>query len=109
MSSSLTGHLYLLLCSLTLSARAETLSSQLTPVALRCEYRPDPLGIDEPHPRLTWQVESSERGQKQTAYQVLVATDEKLLQSQRPDLWDSGKVLSDQTVNVVYGGKPLGS
>jgi alpha-L-rhamnosidase len=79
----------------------------VAPVALRCEYLENPLGLDEPRPRLTWRVESAERGQKQTAYQVLVASDEKTLKADRGDLWDSGKVASDQTVNVVYTGKPL--
>src|SRR5690348_2974172 len=47
----------------------------LTPSRLRCEYRTDPLGVDVTSPRLSWIVESTERGQKQTAYQVLVAGD----------------------------------
>jgi alpha-L-rhamnosidase len=67
------------------------------------------MGLDEAQPRLTWRVESGERGQKQTAYQILVANDEKTLKGDRGNLWDSGKVASDQTVNVVYAGKPLTS
>ncbi|HSU53687.1 MAG TPA: glycoside hydrolase family 78 protein [Candidatus Dormibacteraeota bacterium] len=78
-----------------------------TPVGLRCEYLENPQGIDEAHPRLSWRVESPERGQKQTAYQIFVASSEKQLSSNRGDLWDSGKVPSDQTVNLSYAGKPL--
>ncbi|MEY2430228.1 MAG: alpha-L-rhamnosidase [Verrucomicrobiota bacterium] len=81
----------------------------LTPSSLRCEYLESPLGIDEPYPRLTWRIESSERGQKQVAYQILAASDEKELKQDRGDLWDSGKVASDQTVNIVYAGKALSS
>ncbi|HWH68380.1 MAG TPA: family 78 glycoside hydrolase catalytic domain, partial [Candidatus Sulfotelmatobacter sp.] len=81
----------------------------LAPAQLRCEYRVNPLGIDETQPRLTWLVESSERGQRQTAYQILVASDEKTLKADRGDLWDSGKVISGETVNIVYQGKPLTS
>lgn len=81
----------------------------LQPVALRCEYRVNPLGIDELQPRLTWRVESAERGQRQTAYQILVASSAAALRQNRGDLWDSGRVASDQTVNVVYAGKPLAS
>ena len=84
-------------------------AGNLKPVALRCEYRSNPLGIDEAQPRLTWRVESGERGQKQTAYQILVASNEKLLRSGTGDLWDSGKIASDQSVNVVYSGNPLAS
>lgn len=99
----LSGFLGLLLTALTLNA------GNLHPVALRCEYRVNPLGLDETQPRLTWRVESRERGQKQTAYQVLVASSEKLLRPGKADLWDSGQVAGDQTVNVVYFGRPLPS
>jgi alpha-L-rhamnosidase len=79
----------------------------LKPVALRCEYRVNPLGIDEAQPRLTWRVESGERGQTQTAFEILVATKPELLQPGSADLWDSGEVTGDKTANVYYAGKPL--
>jgi alpha-L-rhamnosidase len=79
----------------------------VTPVAPRCEYRVNPLGIDETQPRLTWRVESSERGAKQTVYKILVASSAKLLKQNTGDLWDSGKISSDDTVNISYAGKPL--
>jgi len=81
----------------------------LNPVALRCEYCVNPLSLDEAQPRLTWRVESSERGQKQTACQILVASSEALLRKNTGDLWDSGKITTDQTVNLTYAGKPLAS
>ena len=84
-------------------------AADLTPVALRCEYRVNPLGIDVAQPRLTWLVESPARGQRQTAYQILVASSPEQLLPGRTDLWDSGKVIGNQTVNVVYSGHPLGS
>ncbi|MBP7976310.1 MAG: family 78 glycoside hydrolase catalytic domain [Verrucomicrobia bacterium] len=74
---------------------------------LRCEYRAHPLGIDTPQPRLSWRLEASERGQRQTAYRVLAATRPKLLAEGKADLWDSGKVASSESVHVVYGGRPL--
>ena len=74
---------------------------------LRCEYLNDPLGIDVTEPRLSWIVQSDERGQKQTAYQVLVASTPELLANDQGDLWDSGRVESDQTIHVEYAGKPL--
>jgi alpha-L-rhamnosidase len=86
-------------------ARAESLQ----PGSLRCEYRVDPMGIDVLQPRLSWIVSSAERGQGQTAYQILVAGDEAELGGDRGDLWDSGKVPSDETMAVVYAGKPLAS
>jgi len=74
---------------------------------LRCEYRMDPLGIDAKEPRLSWVVESAQRAQRQTAYQVLVAAAEETLRQDRGDLWDSGKVAGDGTTAIVYQGKPL--
>jgi len=83
--------------------------SKLLPANLRCEYRVDPLGIDETQPRLSWTLESAERGQKQTAYRVLVASDPSLLSKNGGDLWDSGRVESSQSIHVVYVGIPLKS
>jgi len=69
-------------------------TSAITINHLRCEYRQKPLGIDAAKPRLSWVLDSG----RQTAYQVVVT-----------GLWDSGKVNSDQSVNVEYLGKPLES
>ncbi len=76
---------------------------------LRCEYLPDPLGIDATSPRLSWILESSQRSEKQTAYQVLVASAPKLLNQDKGDLWDSGKVAADDSSQIVYAGSPLTS
>jgi len=75
----------------------------------RCEHLANPLGIDVSQPRLSWKMEDGEamRGQRQTAYQVLVASSPKLLKKNKGDLWDSGKVSSDQSVLVPYGGSAL--
>lgn len=75
--------------------------------ALRCEYQTNPLGIDNPHPRLTWTISSKHRGEVQTAYQIVVASRKELLARNEGDLWDSGCVASDQSVNVEYAGQPL--
>jgi len=75
----------------------------------RCEYRVDPLAIDEPAPRLSWIVESSRRAQRQTAYRILVVDSLARLEVGEGNLWDSGKVASSRTNPIVYEGKPLGS
>jgi alpha-L-rhamnosidase len=75
----------------------------------RCEYSVDPLGIDVPAPRLSWRVESAQRGQRQTAWQVLVASSPELLGEDRGDLWDSGRVESDETTHRRYAGAELRS
>ena len=83
---------------------AEQGAAQVT--NLRCEYRVDPLGIDSPHPRLSWQLVSPRRGEVQTAYQILVASSASALADDQADLWDSGKVDSDRSIQIPYQGKP---
>ncbi|MCW5553325.1 MAG: glycoside hydrolase family 78 protein [Verrucomicrobiae bacterium] len=76
---------------------------------LRCEYRVRPVGMDVVEPRLSWTLASDQRGQKQTAYHVLVASSVETLDRDTGDLWDSGKVVSDATLHVAYAGRPLPS
>lgn len=86
--------------------------SQLTPGNLRCEYLNDPSGIDVLKPRLSWILISSKpslRNKSQTAYQVLVSKSLAELNKDRGDLWNSGKVVSDQSINIHYDGTPLQS
>ena len=67
---------------------------------LRCEYLENLLGIGKPCPRLSWQlVFTAPRGESQTAYRILAALNLQLLQVDKDDLWDSGKVSSDQSIN----------
>ena len=76
---------------------------------LRCENQDNPFGIDAVQPRLSWWMQSPARGQWQTAYRILVASSEALLKRDEGDLWDSGRLLSDQSAQVLYAGKPLSS
>ncbi len=84
-------------------------TSKTTVKHLRCEYRVNPLGIDVAEPRLSWILESEQRGQMQTAYQILAANNKENLALNKADLWDSGKVESDKSNQVVYKGKSLKS
>lgn len=90
-------------------ARVDT--GNFCPSGLRCEYLENPLGIDVRRPRLSWKMETAGavRGKKQTAYRILVAGSQALLDAARGDLWDSGPVRSGESVNIVYAGKPLGA
>jgi alpha-L-rhamnosidase len=76
---------------------------------LLCERRENPLAVDSPAPRLSWILASSKRAQRQTAYRVLVASSPQVLAESRGDLWDSGKVVSSETLNVGYAGRALTS
>ena len=74
---------------------------------LRCEYLADPMGIETASPRLSWVLESSERAQRQSGYQILVASEPGKLGAERADLWNTGKVDSAETVHVEYEGKRI--
>lgn len=78
-------------------------------VNMHCEYLVNPLGIDDSRPRLSWMLESNLRGQCQGAYRILVASSRDILDKDIGDLWDTGNVQSDQSIHVVYGGRPLQS
>ena len=78
---------------------------------LRCEYGRNPTAVGEAQPRLSWVVEAGKdrRSVVQAAYQVLVAENAEALKLDKGEVWDSGKIASDQSIQVVYGGKALAS
>ena len=76
---------------------------------VRCEYMTNPLGLESLSPRFSWELQHDERGQQQSAYQVLVAGSPELLNSDQGDIWDSGKVDSTQSTNIMFEGTPLKS
>ena len=76
---------------------------------LRCEYCTAPVGIDATKPRLSWLTRSDQRGWRQTAYQILVASSEETLERDLGNLWDSDRTASDQSIHVAYQGLPLKS
>ena len=83
--------------------------AQLSVSKLTCEYMDNPSVVDEKQPRLSWVnlAQNNERGQKQTAYQIRVASSRTALVT--PDLWDSGKISSEVSHRVRYAGKALAS
>jgi len=77
------------------------------PYNLRCEYLVNPIEIDTPFPRFSWILEHEQRNQSQSAYEIIVSSEESLSSSEEGDLWDTGKVISEGNVNIEYNGKPL--
>ena len=67
------------------------------------------LGVDVPAPRFAWVVNDTARSEAQTAYQIIVATDEGAITANRGTLWDSGKIASAQQYGVSYAGRALAS
>jgi alpha-L-rhamnosidase len=76
---------------------------------LRTESLDYPFGIDAVQPDLNWRIDAAQRGYRQSAYQVLVASSPGLLRANHGDLWDSGKVASAESVHVHYAGAALKS
>ena len=76
---------------------------------LKCESKVNPLGLDAGSPRLSWNLSSAKKDQKQNAYQILVASDKKILSKNKGDLWNSGKIISGSSIGIRYSGKPLQS
>ena len=87
----------------------QSVYAQVKLSSLKCELLSNPLGIDAKHPRLSWQLESLQRGTKQTAYRVIVSSSREKLNKNEGDLWDSGKENSDQSLMITYNGKQLKS
>jgi hypothetical protein len=67
------------------------------------------MGVDRPRPSLSWKLEGDARGERQTAYRILVASSKPKLSDEIGDLWDSGKVPADETAGVSYEGRLLRS
>ena len=84
-------------------------TGRLKPSELKCEFRDNPLGIENANPELSWILHSEKRGQMQSAYRILVASSEENLKRNIGDLWDSHKVISGQSVHILYKGRKLSS
>ncbi len=101
-------YLIVLFTTLLTSFRGED-TSLIQLQNLRCEMLTNPEGIDTPSPRLSWEISGSLRNIEQIAYQVLVASSPEKLASNEGDLWNSGKIASNQSIQVDYTGTPLSS
>src|SRR5580700_8981497 len=90
------------------SARAENFSP-VRADALTCEHLINPVGIGNQQPRLSWKLRSDRVGEVQTAWEIRAASSLAGLKTASPDLWESGRIVSDQSVLIPWAGKPLGS
>ncbi|KAA9339517.1 Bacterial alpha-L-rhamnosidase [Hymenobacter busanensis] len=91
----------LLLSGLAAVAGAPTVSN------LRCGYRPNPLGVQQTAPNLSWELQADHRNARQSAYRLLVADDEKLLSRNQGNVWDSQQTASAASIQVPYAGPAL--
>ena len=97
-------------CTL-MAAAGDGAAPGVMPMALKCEWLEGPEGIGSREPRLSWIVTApdADRGQRQSAYRILAASEPALLEPGRADRWDSGRVDSGETLGIAYAGKPLAS
>lgn len=103
--------LIVVFCIVPCIVRAEG-KSAIMPFRLTCEYMENPSVVDRPNPRLSWinrLVDREKRGEKQTAWQIRVSSSKDLLLQDISDLWDSGKIKSEQSNLIIYKGEALQS
>jgi alpha-L-rhamnosidase len=74
---------------------------------LQCEYGTEPIGIDNPNPRLSWKMHADDFGKEQSAYRILVADSKALLAKDTGNCWDSGKTEHQHSTPIVYEGRTL--
>lgn len=82
-------------------------SRTMTTLNLRVEFLENPLGIDIPDPNFSWNIESEQRGIFQSAYQIQLVDAIENFTEPSTKMWDTGKVASPKSFNIIYAGKPL--
>lgn len=97
--------LVLLLCSNMLVAQTRNISIRVD--HQQCEYRINPVGIDAKAPRLSWIITASGQNVLQTAWRLIVSDDSSAIRMGKGTVWDSGKRMSDQSIQVLYAGPEL--
>ena len=97
--------LVIIIAGLTLTTCIASASAG-KPQHLTCDSLEHPLGIDSLQPMFSWQLQDDGFAARQTAYRIEVATKPSLL-SGKPDVWDSGRIPSDKSFGVAYGGPQL--
>ncbi|HKJ43626.1 MAG TPA: family 78 glycoside hydrolase catalytic domain, partial [Sunxiuqinia sp.] len=92
---------------LTIVFSCKTVPQQVKVDQLSCNYFTNPLGVESQNPELSWIIQSDQNDVKQSAYKILVADNETVLAKDSGNVWDSGKVGSDQSIRIPYGGPAL--
>src|SRR6266481_1895697 len=88
-------------CAVVVSAQSNK------PVMLECESLITPMGMDAKRPVLSWKLQDATAGAQQTGYEIQVASSSGQLQAGKPDIWDSKRVESGDSIGAGYGGPAL--
>lgn len=86
---------------------AKGYTQQLSITNPLCESKTAPVGIDIAMPKFSWQLQSAKRGVMQTAYRILIADKIQLLQKNTGNIWDSRKINSSQSIQILFKGNKL--
>jgi alpha-L-rhamnosidase len=100
---------HLVILTLALFATSMAAIAQLNVQKLTVENLTNPIGLDAQQPRFGWQLVSLKRNCKQTAFEIRVSDSQESLMKGKNLLWNSGKVISDQSVHISYVGTALQS
>ena len=92
-----------IICLMMSNFTANKLYATATIKDLRVEYMRNPIGIDVEMPRFSWRMEADERGVSQSAYEIIVSTDEEASNV----IWNSGKVENEKSIHIIYNGNAL--
>lgn len=96
----------IILIAANLLQSCTTGETNFSPGNLKCEYLINPLGIDSPNPRLTWQMIDERKGAFQYSYQIIISADSAELKKNKGTAWNSGKIKSGENL-IRYEGRPL--
>ncbi len=94
---------------IVLMTGCNALWGQLSVTGLKTEYKNDPVGIEQPRPRLSWVLESEEMNSMQESYEIRTALTEKDLERGRRLLGETGRVNTSNSIQIPYQGPSLSS
>src|SRR5689334_16336188 len=95
--------------SLVLLFHTGLMAGTISPAQLRCENLKNPLAIDVALPLFSWNIESAQRDQQQTAYELIVSDNMNDVANLKGNVWSTGKVATANTINIQYSGTQLQS
>src|SRR6056297_1147435 len=98
---------FLLILSLTFLFNCANFQSEPAPQGLMTDLLKNPKEavITNPEPRFSWIVNGESDATMQTAYQILISSDKQIIKENEGDVWDSGKVSSEESVSIPFQGK----
>ena len=76
-------------------------------VDLTCNYKTNPVGIGTLQPHLSWVIKSTGYNIRQKAFRIIISDNNRSIGEGKGDIWDSGKIASEESIQFKYKGPPL--